>query len=101
MAGLYSGPVMLDYPATAERRPSYAAESWLEPWLIKHSGFYRNHFTRDGRQESKSARRQSVVSEGLASRKNSVAPSVEASGAVPTEASPAPAAVEQDKEISA
>ena len=46
-----------------------AAESWLEPLLLK-SNFYRKHFTRDGRRESKSTiRRQSIDAE---IRKNSV-----------------------------
>ena len=90
MAGLYSGPVQLDQPAGTGNRP-YAAESWLEPWLINHSAFYRTHFTRDGRRESKSSRRHSVVTEELESRRNSVAlPEVEATGAVAPEASPAP-----------
>jgi hypothetical protein len=83
MAGTYSGQVLLDQPAGTGNRP-YAAESWLEPWLIKHSDFYRKHMTRDGRTESKSTRRNSVVTEGLESRKNSVAvPEAEATSATP------------------
>ena len=91
MAGLYSGPVLLDQPEGTGNRP-YAAESWLEPWLIKHSDFYRTHFTRDGRRESKSTRRFSMVSEGLASRNNSIAVSEsDAAGAATiTAATPAP-----------
>ncbi|KAJ9612064.1 hypothetical protein H2200_003659 [Cladophialophora chaetospira] len=98
MAGAYNGMVLQDQPEGTGNRP-YAAEAWLEPWLVKHSEFYRNHFTRDGRRESKSTRRHSVVSEGLESRKNSVAvpesepASAEAAG--PTEATAAP--VEQPR----
>jgi len=94
MAGAYNGPVLQDQPEGTGNRP-YAAESWLEPWLTKHSDFYRKHFTRDGRRESKSTRRHSVVSEGLESRKNSVAlPESEAASAA-AEATPAP--VEQPR----
>lgn len=71
MAEGFNGLAM-DQPAGTGNRP-YAAESWLEPWLIKHSEFYRKHFAKDGRRESKSTRRHSVVAEGLESRKNSVA----------------------------
>ena len=49
----------------------YGADAWLEPWLCKHSAFYRKHLTRDGRMESKSARRGSLIE--AESRKNSVA----------------------------
>jgi hypothetical protein len=72
MAQAFNGLAM-DQPAGASKTNPYAAESWLEPWLIKHSEFYRKHLTRDGRRESKSTRRNSVVAEGLESRKNSVA----------------------------
>ncbi|OAP56917.1 hypothetical protein AYL99_09029 [Fonsecaea erecta] len=102
MAEAFNGQVLMDQPAGTGNRP-YAAESWLEPWLIKHSEFYRKHFTRDGRRESKSTRRHSVVTEGLESRKNSVAaPEVEAPAATAaaetegTSATPAP--VEQPRE---
>ncbi|KAK4938900.1 hypothetical protein LTR10_020723 [Elasticomyces elasticus] len=61
------------YTAGSSRTNPYAAESWLEPWLTKHSEFYRKHLTRDGRRESKSTRRHSIVSDELESRKNSVA----------------------------
>ena len=105
MAGSFTGPVLLDQPSDVKNRP-YAADSWLEPWLINHSEFYRNHFTRDGRRESKSTRRHSVVAEGLESRKNSVdVPQVDseaARAAVPeAEATGAmPAAVEQQRSSS-
>ncbi len=50
-----------------------AAESWLEPLLLK-SSFYRKHFTRDGRRESKSTiRKQSIDSVDTESRKRSLA----------------------------
>jgi hypothetical protein len=49
-----------------------AAESWLEPLLLK-SNFYRKHFTRDGRRESKSSVRSNSIDAAMAeSRKNSV-----------------------------
>lgn len=96
MAGSFSGPVLVDQPEGTGSRP-YAAESWFEPWLIKHSEFYRKHFTRDGRRESKSTRRHSVVTEGLESRNNSVAaPEVEAAGAVEATAT-TPAPIEQPR----
>ncbi len=81
----------MDQPAGASRTNPYAAESWLEPWLIKHSEFYRKHLTRDGRRESKSTRRHSIVAEGLESRKNSVAVPEATTGATET----SPAAVEE------
>jgi len=83
MAEAFNGQVLMDQPAGTGNRP-YAAESWFEPWLIKHSEFYRKHLTRDGRRESKSTRRHSVVTEGLESRKNSVAaPEAEVTTATP------------------
>ncbi|EXJ62935.1 hypothetical protein A1O7_03379 [Cladophialophora yegresii CBS 114405] len=100
MAEAFNGQVLMDQPAGTGNRP-YAAESWLEPWLIKHSEFYRKHFTRNGRRESKSTRRHSIVTQGLESRKNSVAvPDAEAattsaSVTEPTDATPAP--VEQPR----
>jgi len=88
MAEGFNGMAM-DQPAGTSRTNPYAAESWLEPWLIKHSEFYRKHLTRDGRRESKSTRRHSIVAEGLESRKNSDAvPEAEAAS---TDAIPAPA----------
>lgn len=96
MAEGFNGQVLMDQPAGTGNRP-YAAESWLEPWLIKHSEFYRKHFTRGGRTESKSTRRHSVVTEGLESRKNSVAApeaapeaAAEATGAIPAPAEQSP-----------
>ncbi|ETI23209.1 hypothetical protein G647_05006 [Cladophialophora carrionii CBS 160.54] len=96
MAEAFNGQVLMDQPAGTGNRP-YAAESWLEPWLIKHSEFYRKHFTRDGRRESKSTRRHSIVTEGLESRKNSIAIPEAASGhgSEPTAATPVP--VEQPR----
>ncbi|KIV85128.1 hypothetical protein PV11_00863 [Exophiala sideris] len=73
MAGQGYTGMAIDQPAGSSRTNPYAAESWLEPWLTKHSEFYRKHLTRDGRRESKSTRRHSIVSDGLESRKNSVA----------------------------
>ena len=43
-----------------DSRDPTGAQSWLEPLLLK-SDFYRKHFTRDGRRESKSTvRKQSI-----------------------------------------
>jgi hypothetical protein len=64
------GPI--DAPKGAPHDPT-AAESWLEPLLLK-SNFYRKHFTRDGRRESKSTvRSQSIDAAIDESRKNSLA----------------------------
>ncbi|KAK7888105.1 hypothetical protein LTR67_008982 [Exophiala xenobiotica] len=99
MAEGFNGMAM-DQPAGSSRTNPYAAESWLEPWLIKHSGFYRKHLTRDGRRESKSTRRHNIVAEGLESRKNSVAvPEAEATAtdaAVPAPAEEPRRSVESD-----
>jgi len=81
-----SNGMATDQPTAASKTHPWAAESWLEPWLTKHSEFYRKHLTRDGRRESKSTHRNSAVTEGLASRDNSVA----APEAGATEALPAP-----------
>jgi len=61
----------MDQPAGAGRTNPYAAESWLDPWLIKHSGFYRKHFASDGRRESRSTRRSSAAGAVLESRRES------------------------------
>ncbi|KAK6379982.1 hypothetical protein LTS17_006056 [Exophiala oligosperma] len=87
MAEGFNGMAM-DQPAGTSRTNPYAAESWLEPWLIKHSEFYRKHLTRDGRRESKSTRRHSIVAEGLESRKNSAA--LPENDSATTDAAPAP-----------
>ncbi|KIW12456.1 hypothetical protein PV08_09733 [Exophiala spinifera] len=89
MAQAFNGLAM-DQPAGAGITNPYAAESWLEPWLLKHSEFYRKHLTRDGRHESKSTRRHSIVAEELESesRKHSVV--VPESGNEATDAAPAP-----------
>ncbi|KIX10222.1 uncharacterized protein Z518_01303 [Rhinocladiella mackenziei CBS 650.93] len=93
MAEGFNGMAM-DQPAGASKTNPYAAESWLEPWLIKHSEFYRKHLTRDGRRESKSTRRHNEVAEGLESRKNSVAaptiPEAQATRAMPAPAEQSP-----------
>ncbi|EXJ80571.1 hypothetical protein A1O1_08717 [Capronia coronata CBS 617.96] len=70
MAEGFNGMAM-DQPAGASKTNPHAAEAWLEPWLIKHSEFYRKHLAR-GRSESKATRRHSEVSEALESRNNSV-----------------------------
>ena len=33
---------------------SHFVEPWLEPFLVKHSSWYRRHMTKAGRRESKS-----------------------------------------------
>lgn len=73
MAQAFPNAFNVDAPTEANKANPYATEAWIEPWLCKHSSFYRNHFTRDGRRESKSVRRGSVVSQEIESRKNSVA----------------------------
>ncbi|KAK5065174.1 hypothetical protein LTR84_001010 [Exophiala bonariae] len=72
MAEFFNG-MAIDQPAGTARHNSHAADSWLEPWLIKHVSFYRKHMTKDGKAESHATRRHSVVSEALKSRENSVA----------------------------
>jgi hypothetical protein len=72
MAEFYNG-MAIDQPAGTARRNSHAADSWLEPWLIKHVSFYRKHLAKDGKAESHATRRHSVVSDALKSRENSVA----------------------------
>lgn len=98
MAEGFNGMAM-DQPTGATKTNPHAAEAWLEPWLIKHSGFYRKHLAR-GREESKASRRHSEVSEALESRNNSVdAPITEqsvATGAGISDALPVP--VEQPRE---
>ena len=47
-----------DHSLTSERRVS-GAQPWLEPWLVKHSSFYRKHFAKDG--QTKTERRASVI----------------------------------------
>jgi len=100
MAEGFNG-VAMDQPAGSGNRP-WAAESWLEPWLTKHSEFYRKHLTRDGRRESKSTRRSSVVAEALESRKNSIAvPEADVTAAADHEAEAAaamPAAAQEPRE---
>lgn len=104
MAEFYNG-MAIDQPAGTARRNSHAADSWLEPWLIKHVSFYRKHLAKDGKAESHATRRHSVVSEALKSRENSVAePAPDAVVAAniafeesqATDAAPAP--VEQPRE---
>ncbi|KEF61874.1 uncharacterized protein A1O9_03446 [Exophiala aquamarina CBS 119918] len=72
MAEFFNG-MAIDQPAGTARRNSHAADSWLEPWLIKHVSFYRKHFSKNGKDESHATRRHSVISEALKSRENSVA----------------------------
>jgi hypothetical protein len=89
MAGQFPmGDLALDQKQGESRLNNAAAESWLEPLLLK-SNFYRKHFTRDGRTESKSTRRGSAIEEDIAVRKNSISArraSEESAQAVPAPA---------------
>ncbi|RMD43061.1 hypothetical protein DV735_g1988, partial [Chaetothyriales sp. CBS 134920] len=79
MAGIFPmGDLALDQKKGASHLSSVAAESWLEPLLLK-SDFYRKHFTRDGRRESKSTCRGSTIQEDIAVRKASIAASRQSS----------------------
>jgi hypothetical protein len=50
-----AAPIVTDLPI---ERPgesgSHFTEPWLEPFLVKHSSWYRRHLTKAGRRESKS-----------------------------------------------
>jgi hypothetical protein len=70
-AHFYSG-IAIDQPAGTSQRNPQAADSWLEPWLNKHWGFYRKHISKDGMGMSHSDRRNSVISDGLRSRESSI-----------------------------
>ncbi|RVX69127.1 hypothetical protein B0A52_06840 [Exophiala mesophila] len=73
MAGLYSGILAIDQPSGAGRRDSHASEPWVEPWLIKHVGFYRKHMTKDNHGEPAADRRHSLMTVDKTSRESSVA----------------------------
>jgi hypothetical protein len=79
MAQAFPNAFIVDQPEGSANRSPYAADAFIEPWLLKHSEFYRKHLTRDGRRESKSGRRASQIT--IESRKNSL------------EAQPAPGAI--------
>jgi hypothetical protein len=65
-----AGPI--DQRKGGSPHDSLAAESWLEPLLLK-SSFYRKHFTRNGRRESKSTVRSMSIDASIEeARKNSV-----------------------------
>ena len=49
-----------DHPADGNR---VGTQPWLEPFLIKHSKFYRKHFTKHGDGMTGSERRQSMISQ--------------------------------------
>ncbi|RMZ92259.1 hypothetical protein DV736_g470, partial [Chaetothyriales sp. CBS 134916] len=85
MAGIFPmGDMAIDQKKGASRMHNAAAESWLEPLLLK-SDFYRTHFTRDGRRESKSTRRGSAIEDDIIVRRASIAASRKSSVAVPAE----------------
>ncbi|ETN40302.1 uncharacterized protein HMPREF1541_04578 [Cyphellophora europaea CBS 101466] len=74
MAQAFPNAFAVDQPEGSARTNPYAADAFIEPWLLKHSEFYRKHLTRDGRRSSKSTRRASRIT--LESRKNSLEPVV-------------------------
>lgn len=80
MAQAFPNAFAVDQPEGSARKNSYAADAFIEPWLLKHSDFYRKHLTRDGRRESKAGRRASQID--IESRKNSVAAPQPTPGAV-------------------
>ncbi|RMZ86192.1 hypothetical protein DV737_g105, partial [Chaetothyriales sp. CBS 132003] len=83
MAGIFPmGDMAIDQKKGAASMNNFAAESWLEPLLLK-SDFYRKHFTSDGRRESKSTRRGSTIEEDVMVRRASMAASRKSSVAVP------------------
>ena len=79
MAQAFPNAFAVDQPEGTAQNSPYAADAFIEPWLLKHSEFYRKHLTRDGRRESKSSRRASHIT--VESRKNSLEP-VASAGAV-------------------
>lgn len=70
MAQAFPNAFAVDQPEGSSRQSPYAADAFIEPWLLKHSEFYRKHLTRDGRHESKAGRRASQIT-AAESRKNS------------------------------
>jgi hypothetical protein len=70
MAQAFPNAFAVDQPEGSSRQNPYAADAFIEPWLLKHSEFYRKHLTRDGRHESKAGRRASQIT--MESRKNSL-----------------------------
>jgi hypothetical protein len=52
MAG---APIITNLPIERpDESGSHFTEPWLEPFLVKHSSWYRRHMTKAGRRESKS-----------------------------------------------
>jgi len=49
--------------ATNSEPTGVGSQPWLEPFLIKHSKFYRKHFTKNGDGMTKTERRASVISQ--------------------------------------
>jgi hypothetical protein len=52
-----AAPIIINLPI---ERPgedgSHFTEPWLEPFLVKHSAWYRRHLTKAGRRESKASK---------------------------------------------
>jgi hypothetical protein len=50
-----AAPIITDLPIECPGDSgSHFTEPWLEPFLVKHSSWYRRHLTKAGRRESKS-----------------------------------------------
>lgn len=58
-----AAPAIINLPVERpDESGSHFTEPWLEPFLVKHSSWYRRHLTKAGRRESKSrSRRNSSV----------------------------------------
>jgi hypothetical protein len=80
MAQAFPNAFAVDQPEGSSRQSPYAADAFIEPWLLKHSEFYRKHLTKDGRHESKAGRRASQIT--VESRKNSIEATQPTPGAV-------------------
>jgi hypothetical protein len=65
MAG---APIITNLPIERpDESGSHFTEPWLEPFLVKHSSWYRQHLTKAGRRESKSksSRNSSVTTTNM------------------------------------
>src|SRR5436305_6571118 len=59
-----AAPIITDLPIEKPGESgSHFTEPWLEPFLVKHSSWYRRHLAKAGRRESKShsSRNSSVL----------------------------------------
>lgn len=79
-----AAPIVTDLPIERpSENGSHFTEPWLEPFLIKHSSWYRRHLTKVGRRESHASR---------SSRNSSVATTTV------TESVPRKASVDEDEQ---